>query len=170
MNEIVKDKFPDWCQNRNHEFSLCLTDDLDNFLSCVVLEGLTNSRIGYFFDFENMYYADDVDDSRDMLGVDLDLCCGRAWGNHTTAIMNSDAANLNTACDVRPERYFEKYAGNTILTILSFYNIDINVYTKEQKMVLLSIDGAYKGLYSKISGQYKSIFLTMCLNIRSCLN
>ena len=63
---------------------------------------------------------------------------------------NTDMINLNLMCQVTNDNYTDKYAGSTLLTIWSVYDLPLPE-TEEGKMLLLCIDSAYKGFYRNIT-------------------
>jgi hypothetical protein len=80
------------------------------------------------------------------IGIDMDTC-GRCLGNHIVNNKNEDCVNLNKLCNISRHNYYEKYAGNTILMVLSIFDIDINLFTIEQQEILLCIDTMFKSYF-----------------------
>ncbi|WP_163289369.1 hypothetical protein [Clostridium sporogenes] len=145
MKKEIKEKFPKFLEE-DYNYSLCLSDDIDSFFSCLVLNKLKNYKIGWFYNFNSIYRAKDVEKKK-CIGVDMDLVNGkRCWGNHVT-IENPNSANLNTILGISRYNYTEKFAGSTLLTILSYYNVDLSQCTEKQLEVLISIDVAFKQYY-----------------------
>ncbi|WP_259498784.1 hypothetical protein [Desulfofundulus thermocisternus] len=142
--------FPSWCDDGEGVYDLCLSDDLDSLISCMLLEKVKGYKINYFYDFSSFWQIEKS--SRPAIAVDVDLTKGKCWGNHVTALsqkdsVNEQAANLNSVLKISRDNYFEKYAGNTILQIISYYGIPLP-QKEEARMVLLAVDGSYRGFYS----------------------
>ncbi|OFI04968.1 hypothetical protein CLOACE_20390 [Clostridium acetireducens DSM 10703] len=146
MKKEIKQKFPKFCQeNLMKEENLCLSDDIDSLFSCIILQKLfPNLNIDVFYDFNNLYKTDA--EVKKCIGVDMDLVRGKCWGNHVT-VNNPKSANLNTILKIGKSNYTEKFAGSTLLTILSYYNIDLSNLTEKQLELLISIDVAFKQYY-----------------------
>lgn len=145
MREDIKKLFPSWV-NDNEYYDLCLSDDIDSLLSCVVLEKIKGYKINYFYDFTNIYSTNQAINKA--IAIDVDLKQGKCWGNHVAIEENKESANLNKVLGISQENYRNKYAGSTLLTILSYYNVDISHLSEEGKMILLCIDSAYLGFYN----------------------
>ena len=144
MNLKIKERLPDWYKNiDNTRDKLILTNDIDSLLSCSLLKQLFGVEIKSFYNFKALYFADCK--RKGFIGVDLDSCRGRIFGNHITYYKNPDAINLNNVFDIS---YYQKYPFNTVMLICFLYDIDIKKWTDEQLQVLLSIDSAYKGYYT----------------------
>lgn len=145
MRPDIKKLFPAWV-NDNEYYDLCLSDDIDSLLSCVVLEKIKGYKINYFYDFTNIYSTNQAINKA--IAIDVDLKQGKCWGNHVAIEENKESANLNKVLGISQENYRNKYAGSTLLTILSYYNVDISHLSEEGKMILLCIDSAYLGFYN----------------------
>lgn len=153
MKKEYKEKFPKWCNDTKTWYSTCLTNDLDSLFSCIILEKIKGYPIEYFYDFNSLWESE-YSFMGKCIGVDLDIIFNQceAWGNHTTIlyddVYNANCANLNIIDKIGRDNYYEKYAGSTLLTIMSYYDWDISKYSEEAKMVLLCIDSTYLGYYS----------------------
>lgn len=150
MKNEIKQKFPVWCNEIGIEKieNLCLSDDIDSLFSCIILQKLfPHLKINVFYDFNNLYKTDKTDKTvKDCIGVDMDLVRGKCWGNHVT-VNNPKSANLNTILGIGRDNYTSKFAGSTLLTILSYYNVDLSELNKKQLEVLICIDVAFKQYY-----------------------
>lgn len=146
MKKEIKEKFPSWIEE-NIDYSLCLSDDIDSLFSCIILNKIKGYEIKWFYNFNSIYRADTYKKGTKIIGVDMDLVNNRrCWGNHVT-IENKNSANLNTIMGINRNNYTEKFAGSTLLTILSYYNVDLSQCTEKQLEVLISIDVAFKQYY-----------------------
>lgn len=143
MKKEIKDKFPEWCNMKGEKYNLCLSDDIDSLFSCIILNQLFGYEIKWFYDFNNIYKDVDVDKKFQSIAIDADLINGRCWGNHVT-LENEKAANLNTILNINKSNYTKKFAGSTLLTVLSYYNVNLNSLNSTQLEVLISIDTAFK--------------------------
>jgi hypothetical protein len=73
----------------------------------------------------------------------MDICNGKCLSNHVTDNKNPDCINLNRYCNISRWNYTRKYAGSTLLMVMSILDIDINEFTSEQQQILLCIDSTY---------------------------
>ena len=153
MDANVKNKFPDWLKDNKTKYCLCLSDDIDSLISCIILNKVKDYKIQYFYDFKGIYRNEFLNKKKKRIGIDMDLgnCSDgkgkRCWSNHVTLIKNNNAANLNTICDIGTNNYYKKYAGSTELQILSYYGVNISDLSEEAKMILLAIDSTYLMYY-----------------------
>ncbi|MGJ7044628.1 hypothetical protein [Thermoanaerobacterium thermosulfurigenes] len=130
------------------EYDLILSNDIDSLLSCRILELIKGYKINYFFDFNSIYRINEP--INQVIGVDIDFKNLKCWSNHYTrngSYHNENSANLNNTFVMT--NYFDKYAGSTLLEIISYYDFDISKFSDEAKMILWAIDVAYKGFYRK---------------------
>ncbi|MBV1819041.1 hypothetical protein G7A79_19170 [Coprococcus sp. MSK.21.13] len=153
MQKEIKELFPEWTKKEEMENiqSLCLSDDIDSLFSCIILKKLFKQlSIDAFYSFNQIYKTDTK--IKSIVGIDMDLTGGRCWGNHVTLLSaedkkNKKCANLNTVLDINRDNYFNKFAGSTLIQVLSRYNIGLNNMSKEQLEVLVSVDTAFKQYY-----------------------
>lgn len=143
MNRDYITKFDKWFKNiDNKSDKLILTSDIDSLASCYLLNLLFSCEVKGFYDFSSIYFVD-TNDKKGYIGVDLDATKNaRVFGNHVTYFNNERAISLNK--DITRFNYTEKFAGSTLISIMSVYDIDINQFTTEQLEVLISIDTAFK--------------------------
>ncbi|WP_039656351.1 hypothetical protein [Clostridium tyrobutyricum] len=148
MNKEIKDKLPDWI-NRKGQYCLCATDDLDSLLSCYILEKYRNWDIKYFYDFYGLYKNHGIEViPNTCIAVDADLYLGRCIGNHVGQYANNpNCINLNKYCNINQYNYNKKFAGSTLITILSLLDIPIDNFTIEQQEILLCIDSMFLSYY-----------------------
>ena len=152
MREEYAQLLPDWYIG-DEEHDLVLSDDIDSLASCAVLNMVKGWRIKYFYDFNTIYADKTVQKRRnERCWVDIATYKGHAFDNHVSKISlwedwNKDMINLNQICEVTNDNYTDKYAGSTLLTVWSVYDIPLPK-TEEGMMLLLCIDSAYKGFYA----------------------
>ncbi|MBE6066191.1 MAG: hypothetical protein E7211_00605 [Clostridium lundense] len=147
MKNEIKEKFPLWCQDLSNINNMCLSDDIDSLFSCIILEDLfPHLNINCFYDFKTLYKTDKIEKVKSIFGVDMDLVQGKCWGNHVT-LNSPKSANINTILNIGQNNYYKKFAGSTLLTILSYYNVDLSSCTEEQLELLICIDVAFKQYY-----------------------
>lgn len=152
MLQEYKNLFPAWTDAKNTRFDLVLGDDADSYLSTVfLLHNFKNYRLNYFYSFNTLYQ---VQKSRkDKVWLDVDITSGKGWGNHVTMLHKTDTynkqmANLNIIKKISRQNYTQKYAGSTLLTILSYYNYPMFLFTAEQLKIILAVDAGYKPFYT----------------------
>jgi len=143
--------FPGWV-NDNKYYDLIMSNDLDSFFSCQLLEMVKGWKVNYFnSDFKGIGITENAN-SGEVIGVDLSLCHGKTFDNHVVMMNVNDtynpySANFNIIDRISRENYFAKYCGSTLLMIWSLFDIPLPK-TEEAKMILLCIDSTFKGHYS----------------------
>lgn len=169
MTKKLRDKFPVWCKFenlKNNRYDLLMSDDLDSWASCMLLNHLFGFKVKYFVDF-NQYYMDfqgnktqcqqvytlNKDTNDKLICVDFaseSMC--PSFDNHVTMLSsldvpykNENSANINNIYDITNVNYYDKFSGSTLIQIMSLYNIDISKWTEEQKLIICCLDGLYIG-------------------------
>ncbi|WP_313232342.1 hypothetical protein [Tissierella praeacuta] len=161
MKKEYKDKFPEWCSEFSKHYDLVLGDDSDSLLVNNILEIQTWNSTRFFYDFEMLYIEKGYAKQNPIIGCDIDFIEGRCWGNHVTAISNSDiintnSANLNNIDKINSKtNYTSKYAGSTLATVMSYYDYDISKLSEQAKMLILCIDSHYFGFYTSFHNTQK---------------
>ncbi|MED4374313.1 hypothetical protein P9274_01015 [Schinkia azotoformans] len=163
MKQNLKERLPQWYKEITNEHKLILTNDLDSYFSCLILRKLFGCDIAMFYDFNSIYYNEKINHDK-LIGVDLAIEDERikTFCNHVTRIHKDDkvnplSINLNNINGIHRDNYYDKYAGSTLLMILSLFdNGDIfKNLTDEQKQILISIDSHYLGYYGGYSAWHK---------------
>ncbi|XZI99837.1 hypothetical protein ACSXEC_04810 [Clostridium perfringens] len=167
MIESLKVKFPSWVKDIEKN-PLILSDDIDSLMSYIFLRDHFNCKVRYYYDVngENwthkLYKQKGYDygfDTKKAIAVDLALEGYRCWDNHVIKVRDTDntnklSANLNVIDNIYLDNYTNKWCVSTYITILSYYNIDISKWNREQLAILCSIDGVY---YPFRSERFKTI-------------
>ncbi len=144
--EIIK-RLPNWI-NTVGQYCLCLSNDIDSLMSCYYLTLHKKWDIKYFYDFYGLYKNHGIEViPNTCIAIDADLYSGKCFGNHLTNNINKDAININSLCNIGRQNYYDKFAGSTLITILSILDIPIDNFTIEQQEVLLCIDTMFKSYY-----------------------
>jgi len=130
------------------KYDLILSNDIDSLYSCILIKQVKGYDINYFYDFRNLYQS--KQSQNEYIGVDIDLMEGYCISNHVTRLSEQDkynlkALNLNNA--ITNDNYKQKYSMSTALYLHSLLKIPLPK-TEEGKIILLSIDGGYKGFYN----------------------
>jgi len=150
----LKERFPSWVLD-DYQYSTCLSDDIDSWLSCAVLKTIRGYEVDYFYDFNN-FYSNGSDNKA--ICIDADMAIGRCWSNHC-AILNHDdeynqeSANINNLLKISRNTYMQKFAGSTLLQIMSYYDVPLPK-NEEALMLLLAIDCSFKGFYNNDFKKY----------------
>jgi hypothetical protein len=176
MKTIYKQNLPTWCNNLNKDYKLLLSDDLDSLLSTLVLQKLFGCEVNSFYSFSKLYKTTNpLIQEGEVVGVDLALTGdAKTFDNHVVRLgdhfrTNPNSINCNTIFNVYAggSQYHKKYAGSTLLTILSLYNVDLSRLSDEAKKILLCIDSAFLGFYSpyKADRDACKFFLTEVLEL-----
>ena len=157
MKKEIKEKFPTWCEDTEGKYDCIMSDDIDSLMCAVVQEKVFNNKVKYFFfsdsQSKNTQKCYKVKDHKTiyerMLGLDIALeGKWRTWDNHVVKvsqddIVNKNSANLNIALDIYRNNYTKKACVSSFITMLSYYDIDISSWSKEQLLILSAIDGLY---------------------------
>ncbi|EHK2345805.1 hypothetical protein KCK39_001755 [Clostridium perfringens] len=167
MIQELKEKFPSWVKNIEKN-PLIMSDDIDSLMSYIFLRDNFNCKVRYFYDtnrgkFTHLMYKQRGFDyglqDKKAIAVDLALEGFRCWDNHVIKVKGTDAtnklsANLNAIDNIYTDNYTDKWCVSTYITILSYYNVDISKWTREQLAILCSIDGVY---YPFRNSRFKAI-------------
>lgn len=144
-------KLPEWYLSHN-KHSTVLSNDIDSLLTCSILKEEKEWDIGYFFDFKNTYRRDG-NVSNNKVWCDIAVVrTEKAFDNHVSRYDSSDIYNKlminpNLLDGITAdENYNKKYAGSTALMVWSLYKWPLP-RSEKGKMILLCIDGMYKGFY-----------------------
>lgn len=150
MDKEYKQKYPEWTRD-GKKYYMTMSDDLDSFFSCLLLKKILDYEITHYYDFDGLYQGDNyIYDGTILVGVDMDIVKPgyRVWGNHCTCSKNNlNAANINNIEKINLNNYCNKFAGSTLLQIISYYNLDISMLSEEAMMILLAVDTTFK-MYS----------------------
>lgn len=163
MKKEIKERFPNWC-NDTENYDLILSDDIDSLMCYSFQNRRFNREVKYFFDVnykkitsynpvgvQKLYSIEGHKQPNQdkVLGLDLALEYGiKTWDNHIVKIsdtdkVNSNSANMNIAQNIYQTNYTTKYIVSSFITMLSFYEVNISKWTKDQLSVLCCIDGLY---------------------------
>jgi len=163
MKKEIKERFPNWC-NDTENYDLILSDDIDSLMCYSFQKKRYKREVKYFFDvsykkitnynplgIQKLYGIEGhkQENQERILGLDLALEYGiKTWDNHIVKIsdtdkVNSNSANMNIAKNIYQGNYNTKYIVSSFITMLSYYEVDISRWTKDQLSVLCSIDGLY---------------------------
>lgn len=173
MKKQIKEKFPLWCKDKESNYELIMSDDVDSLMCYIFQNKVFKREVKYFMDMSShkAYQSKDKKVTRDgkqilfsstdasfkknkILGLDFsidkDIKC---WDNHVVKIhkddtYNSLSANLNVALDIRRYNYTKKGCLSSFITMLSYYNIDITKWDKDQLAILSCIDSTYEPFFT----------------------
>jgi len=155
MKQEYKDRFPKFCNDNDDFYDLCLSDDSDSILVTNFIQDEKWDDVKFFYDFNMLYIEKGYKQENKILGCDIDFIMGdaRCWSNHVTALskndrFNTNSANLNNIDKISRANYTDKYAGSTLVIVLSYYNYDISQLSEEGKMLIMCIDSHYYGFYN----------------------
>lgn len=162
-NQQVKDLFPKWTHEKQDR-DLIMTHDLDSVLACTILHYQDGYNINAYASFNEGISLIDTVNTKKLIGVDFAMSGEKlCWDNHVTGFdsnshFNPNSANLNITYKQHAAsgwHYSQKMAFSTSLQVWAFYNLELPK-TDEGKMLLLSIDSAYKGYYPE---KYRHIWV-----------
>lgn len=156
MNKEIKEKFPKWCEDTSENYGVVMSDDLDSLMCYLLQKKMFNREVSHFF-FANgkkptqiLYKANNSKyDFKQIIALDcafeMNMKC---WDNHIVKIKNTDStnensANLNRILNIKRNNTLDKACISSFITMLSYYEVDISNWTKDQLAVLCSIDGLY---------------------------
>lgn len=143
-----KKGFKKWYKDLDSSYYIMGSDDIDSLVSTYVLNKLFNIETKLFNSFSTLYLREDVNikdlEASKMVGVDMDLAKNKCFGNHVTYIQNLDCISLNRNIPYGCKEYFDKFAGSTLITIMSLYGVKLDNFTEEQLEILIAVDVAFK--------------------------
>lgn len=153
MDKILTEKLPQWFYNISPEKNyLVLTNDMDSYFSCRIIEKCTGVKIGGFYSFDKGLYLDtEYAKDREPIFVDLSVSRGKTFDNHYTFIENEEAINPNLI----KKPYFKKFNGGTLALVAALFD-DYSSYSEYQWETLLAVDSFYYGYYNK-GGAFKDV-------------
>lgn len=147
-NFIEKMGFRDWYTKLDNTYSLMESGDIDSHFSSVLINDWFGCSIDLFNSFSTIYHRENLDinsvKSNKLVAIDVDMTKGKCIGNHITYLQNPDVISLNKGLKYGCQEYFSKFAGSSLMTVLSIFNYDLNDFTQEQLEVLISVDTAFK--------------------------
>lgn len=146
LKSEIKECFSDWYKDidKDKHYTV-LTNDIDSYLSCLFLKKKFGVEIGGFYDFEALYINAETTNGKTPIYVDADVTSGYAFGNHVTGLRNNHCVNLNKSIGVN--NYTDKYAGSTLFTLYSLYDMDLTKYPRDKIQLLLTIDVWFKQFF-----------------------
>lgn len=168
MNTELKELMPKWCEDKNTNYSLLLSDDIDSFMCSIIEKELFDREINYFLDVnyekanwnsygkQMLYGTNDNLDWNNIIGLDMALEGEiKCWDNHVVKKDKSDkvnpnSANLNAITNISSSNYTDKFIVSSFITMLSYYDYDITTWDKDQLAVLCAIDGVYHPFINSI--------------------
>ncbi|MCB2354472.1 hypothetical protein [Clostridium estertheticum] len=170
MNKKYLDKLPEWYKDITNSYGLSLTDDIDSLLSAVILQNMFDVKINSFYTFKELYKVDNqLEANKETIAIDADVTSGKGFGNHVvrpleSSKVNPDIINLNAIFPVYANslQYHKKAATSTLLTVMSLYNCNIECFSEEAKMLLLTIDSTFLGYYSEYTNDNKACKFFLC--------
>mgnify|MGYP000866489513 FL=1 len=152
MKEELKCKLPKWYKSINSDnYYLVLSNDLDSYFSCLLLNKLTGIQIGGYFSLnDGLYLNSKYSKEKEPIYVDLSITHGKCFDNHLTIIKNSECINPN----IITQDYYQKYNGSTLSFLCSLYDRDLSKYSDKQLNIMIAIDGWFAGYY-KYNGKFR---------------
>lgn len=145
---IRKKGFKKWYKDLDNTYYIMGSDDIDSLGSTYVLNKLFGIETKLFNSFSTLYLREDTElkdlEVSKMVGVDMDLAKNKCFGNHVTYVDNPDCISLNKNIQFGCKEYFDKFAGSTLVTIMSLYDVKLDNFAEEQLEILISIDTAFK--------------------------
>lgn len=149
--ETIKELHP-WIFDKDFKAAICVTDDLDSFLSTlIILKYRPDWEIGYFYSFDTgLYMKQGIDTTLQVVGADLSHPRIRCFSNHLTVLTpdcyeegnyNKQDVNLNTIDKNTALNYFKKYNLNTFLLVASIFGFEFK--TEQSRFLSLIADSAY---------------------------
>lgn len=165
MRKAYRDLLPKWFEDKTDK-ELVLSDDLDSLLSCAILNKVKGWKVRYFYDFENLYKSNKINNINKDKRVWVDVAClngEKAFDNHISTVslddtVNENMINPNVFCKINNDNYTDKYCGSTALLLWSLYSLPLPE-TEEGKMLLLTIDSTFKGYFSERFRDRNKFFL-----------
>lgn len=160
LKDELKQKLPQWYKDRENQYGLILTDDIDSLLSCAILKAKMNwdiEQVMLFNAKQNSEISVDwhgvaYNATHEAIGVDFARVDGKTFDNHVCLFdsddtCNKEAINLNHICGVNRNIYGQKYNSSTALLLWSLYDLPKENLPDELMMLLLTIDSTYYSFF-----------------------
>ena len=158
----MKEDLPRWVYEVDADYQTVLSDDIDGLISTNLLKKNCNWTTEYFYDFDALYVTDEYLEREDKQATRVwaDIAWvleGRdekGFDNHVCRVNDDDHININMVNpnhnilgSISNANYYDKYAASTALMIWSIYDNPLPS-SYDGKMLLLCIDGGFKGFYA----------------------
>lgn len=150
--QFIKEKgFKNWYNELDNTYNLMGSNDIDSWGSICFLYNKFGCKMDLFNSFSTIYHRENISTGsvtpQSLVGIDVDLTKNKCFGNHVTYLQNPDVISLDKGVPYGCREYFSKFAGSTLVTILSIYNYDLKDFSEQQLEVLISVDTAFKQYY-----------------------
>lgn len=165
MQKELKDKFPKWCEDTESKFELMVSDDIDA-LMCYTMQHMNYGREweyfinsskdraykGYYGEKKGKQYFYMTESATNKCSNTLVLDFSvnknvKAWDNHVVRITDKDYYNklsANANINITKSNYGSKFCISSFITMLSYYNVNVEEWTHDEKICLCAIDGLYQ--------------------------
>lgn len=167
MVKEIKEKFPDWVKDETTKFELMMSDDIDALMCYQMQKTNFNRECEYFINSsskraykgyygektgEQYFYKTDeaTNNVNNVIALDFSINKNiKAWDNHVVNISHDDnynklSANMNIISDIASNNYSNKYCISSFITMLSYYNSDVQHWSHDELICLCAIDGLYQ--------------------------
>lgn len=154
MKKELREKMPQWANGElsNSKYFQRESDDLDSHFVSVLYKDMFGLQVNQFYNFNDLYQIEETD--KEHISIDIALEEGKTFDNHVTLFhrndrVNKESANINNVLRINRNNYKDKYAGSTLLQVISLYKpFDLHSLSDEQKMILWAIDSSADGYYN----------------------
>lgn len=167
MLKEIKEKMPVWCEDIDTKYQLMMSDDIDS-LMCYIMQNLNYGRECEYFvntSKDRAYKSYDgsvnkkgkqyfyltenaTNKGKDIIALDFSINANmKAWDNHVVNITSGDKGNeysANMNIGINSNNYTKKFCISSFITMLSYYDVDIEKWTHEELIALCGIDGLYQ--------------------------
>ena len=160
LKDDLKQKIPQWYKDKENQYGLILTDDVDSLFSCAILKAKMNWDIEQVMLFNTNQNSEISIDwhgiaenaTHEAIGVDFAKVNGKCFDNHlcmfnSNDTYNNEAINLNHICGINRNCYIQKYNSSTVLLLWSLYDLQNENLPDEVMMLLLTIDSTYYSFF-----------------------
>lgn len=152
MKKNVREKMPLWANDDLRNYLIRMSNDIDSWSTSVILNKMFGLKVNQFYNFKELWQLHKTE--KEHINIDIAIEEGKTFDNHVTIFhlndrMNNESFNINNVRRINRSDYTNKYAGSTLLQVVSFYKpFDLYSLSDEQKMVLWAIDTGFKGYFS----------------------
>lgn len=172
IKKELYDLLPTWAkelESQSHCYGMVMTNDMDSFLSCILLHSQFGIPLVGFYDFtKGIYlkknfkkeYKEGKSNIKELLYIDCAVIQRKCFDNHMTHCQNPRTCNPNVYLK-ESDSYSDKYNGSTYLFLHALYTPE-KILSEIDKKILLSVDSGYKGYYAK-NGEYEYYFRSSTL-------
>lgn len=161
MKQKLINQFSGWWRDlpmNPESYYLVMTDDMDSYYSCKMLNKMFGVEIGGFYKFGVGLYLTDKARKSEKEPIYIDCSVAQdgvyCFDNHMNIRTNHNMINPNLVIDRYDSNcYSKKYCGSTLLFLIGLYEKQCS---ELEKLYALAVDGFYIGWY-RANGRFRDV-------------